>query len=247
MSIIQSGFSHSYLCTSRPWTTKLQMFPSRFPLWKICKAIPKSSQRRGKEKQCPWQNPGDWILEQRGKRIQSMTCSVKQLFYLCICKRRWRPWEHTARRPGLSRRPTSPGPGPEASMKKWWDYVMTHKQKKSLSHPFNVQPSARRLRYILVSETLVLLKAFDTSKTMLWPQNFCLLFFFSKGPVRVTADILRKLCLHRRAARWGSLVAATGSVTLTPTHSEHCLGSAAPYVYFFVTWKHNFVEKYELL
>lgn len=186
MSIIQSGFSHSYLCTSRPWTTKLQMFPSRFPLWKICKAIPKSSQRRGKEKQRPWQNPGDWILEQRGERIQSMTCSIKQLFYLCICKRRWRPWEHTAWWPGLSRRPTSPGPGPEASMKKWWDYVMTHKQKKSLSHPFNVQPSARRLRYILVSETLVLLKAFDTSKIMSWPQNFCLLFFFWKGLVRVT-------------------------------------------------------------
>lgn len=186
MSIIQSGFSHSYLCTSRPWTTKLQMFPSRFPLWKICKAIPKSSQRRGKEKQRPWQNPGDWILEPRGKRIQSMTCSIKQLFYLCICKRRWGPWEHTARRPGLSRRPTSPGPGPEASMKKWWDYVMTHKQKESLSRPFNFQPSARRLRYILVSETLVLLKAFDNSKIMSWPQNFCLLFVFWKGPVRVT-------------------------------------------------------------
>lgn len=63
---------------------------------------------------------------------------------------------------------------------------MTHKQKKSLSHPFNFQPSARRLRYILVSETLVLLKAFDNSKIMSRPQNFFLLFFLFKGLVRVT-------------------------------------------------------------
>lgn len=58
---------------------------------------------------------------------------------------------------------------------------MTHKQEKSLSYPFNFQPSARRLRYILVSETLVLQKAFDNSKNNVMATELFLLFFFLKG------------------------------------------------------------------
>lgn len=42
-------------------------------LKKIRKAIPKSNQRRVNEKQLHRQNPGDWILEQRGEKVQSMT------------------------------------------------------------------------------------------------------------------------------------------------------------------------------
>lgn len=47
---------------------------------KICKAIPKSSQRRGKEKQRPWQSPGDWILEQRGKEYRVWPVQLNNYF-----------------------------------------------------------------------------------------------------------------------------------------------------------------------
>lgn len=87
-------------------------------LKKIRKAIPKSNQRRVNEKQLHRQNPGDWILEQRGEKVQSMTCSMKRPFYLCICKQGWGLWEHTAWQSGLSRVQTSPGSGPEGSIKK---------------------------------------------------------------------------------------------------------------------------------
>lgn len=194
---------------------------------KSVKTIPKSNWRRVNEKQHHWLNPG----EERRK----VWASPVPLRNSSACKRRGGPWER-------KRSSAGGAPGSTAFARvwplrvcdKWWGSPFCEDNEGYL--------------YILASETLVLLEAFHQSNIMSWPQNFKKKNSLLKCQARgFEAETLLLSC-RRRMAAWRGLARGCPRLWNTDSHPRGTLLTFCRTLHLLlVTWKHNFVQKYEFL